>query len=607
MMRIIEKTLNIAVIIGILFSSFIPVNINASQVGFVTEPIGLNFREKPNSNSKRIDGISYGTKVLILDTVSKKANTGCDDEWYYVQYDGKKGYLCSTFIRVVGNFETSYGRPWTSPKKSIIGGAGLLRDQYVSKGQFNVYLQKFNVNPNSYYKLHAHQYMANLQAPANEAWEMYKALEKSGDLNRVIEFTIPIYNNMPNSSTYDESILKTFYKEELEDVNNYKKPLNDESFENSIKEFPDDYKPFLRRIHTQYPKWVFKPLQTGLDFNEVIPIQKAIGSMPERHAEKYENKNDCPHTFINGLCRTEGGKDDGWYIARDEVVAFFLDPRNFLVQEYIFVFYNLYYNANFNNSAAVQYILRKTFMSGKSELDNENYADIYAEAGKKENVSPLHLASRVIQEVGLNGSVTTTGEQFTYKGFTYSGLYNFYNIGAYSSEDRPALAGLVWANGGPGGNSHGDGEQPNDNETTPKVDFIKLLQLKQTGKYVKGYTPDTKVSTVKSKVGSSADVTVRGSNNKIKKDASLISTGDTIEIKSGNNVSKYTFVMYGDLTGDGKINSADLLRMRQHLLGTNKLTGPYLESAELTGDGKINSADLLRIRQHLLGSFKIKQ
>ena len=47
--------------------------------------------------------------------------------------------------------------------------------------------------------------------------------------------------------------------------------------------------------------------------------------------------------------------------------------------------------------------------------------------------------------------------------------------------------------------------------------------------------------------------------------------------------------------------------MRQHLLGTNILTGAYKEAGSIATGTTINSADLLRIRQHLLGQKLIEQ
>ena len=76
-------------------------------------------------------------------------------------------------------------------------------------------------------------------------------------------------------------------------------------------------------------------------------------------------------------------------------------------------------------------------------------------------------------------------------------------------------------------------------------------------------------------------------------------------IKDNIIYKEYTNVIIGDINGDGVINSADLLKIRQHLLGINKLNGPYFLSSDINYDNTINSADLLKIRQHLLNVKRI--
>ena len=89
----------------------------------------------------------------------------------------------------------------------------------------------------------------------------------------------------------------------------------------------------------------------------------------------------------------------------------------------------------------------------------------------------------------------------------------------------------------------------------------------------------------------------------------IVGTGDVVRIISNGDNSLYrefAIVVMGDLNGDGAINSADILRIRQHLLGKNVLGDAYSRAADINRDGVVNSADILRIRQHLLGSRVIE-
>ena len=588
------------ILIIIIICFFGIINVNAES-GVVTDSDGVNLREEPNVESTKILSIPKNHEFYISNLNAGTGN-GCNDAWYYVYYQSQYGYLCSTYVEVKADSEsevtteTSYNRPWTSPKKAIIGGAEFISKSYIAKGQYTSYLKKFNVNPNGYYSVYNHQYMANLRAPASEAYTTYKSLRDNELLDNAINFVIPVFTNMPES-TYDINIKDT----ELQTAD-----IQDEAFETSISGFNDTYKPYLRYLHTIHPNWTFTPLITGLDFEISYLSEKQVSSIE----------------ISSGLCEQDPYEvtEKGWCIATEAATKFFLDPRNFLSEKYIFMFENLGYTEQYTE-AIVQTVLNNTFMSGLSVLDNQTYASIFVEAGLGYNVSPLYLASLARQESGTSVSLTTSGEEFEYEGYTYSGLYNFFNIGASSSATNPAKAGLVYANGGKGINISGSTETtpetPSDDNTTTEEqipteveldnDFISQLAVAKTKDYIKGYSLGITASEIKSKVGEGYTVTIKNSSGNTISDNSKIGTGFTIEISNKYGSKTYTYVLYGDLSGDGEIDSADLLKMRQHLLSKNILVKAELESSDVNKDGIVDSADLLLLRQNLLGKKNIEQ
>ena len=84
--------------------------------------------------------------------------------------------------------------PWTSPYRSIVGGAKYIGSRYINKGQNTIYLQKFNVTPTSTY---SHQYMTNVEAPYAESKKVAAAYKNMMD--SPIVFSIPVYLNMPEN------------------------------------------------------------------------------------------------------------------------------------------------------------------------------------------------------------------------------------------------------------------------------------------------------------------------------------------------------------------------------------------------------------------------
>lgn len=130
---------------------------------------------------------------------------------------------------------------------------------------------------------------------------------------------------------------------------------------------------------------------------------------------------------------------------------------------------------------------------------------------------------------------------------------------------------------------------------TTLTNYLNNAGYKTNGEYTSGFSIGNTIESIKSKLENQA-IQISGQTN-------IISTGTEFSY----NGEKYIGVLYGDLDGDGKINSADLLKMRQHLIGTKILTGAYKKAASLVNNETINSADLLKLRQHLLGINTITQ
>lgn len=222
--------------------------------------------------------------------------------------------------------------------------------------------------------------------------------------------------------------------------------------------FPSSYHESLTKLHEKYPTWALLPLETNLKWDDVIKEESNIGDslIYYTYNEGYRSFESPSYNYLLDKFYYDPTEGKNWYYASKKTVAYYMDPRNFLDEKHVFMFEDLSYNPNFQNANTVNNVLGNTFMpglyNGFPDILNEapTYADAFIKASTLYDISPIHLASRVRQEMGINGSGSSSGAEFTYKDKTYSGLYNFYNIGAYGYKPT-YVAGLIWANGGENG------------------------------------------------------------------------------------------------------------------------------------------------------------
>lgn len=217
------------------------------------------------------------------------------------------------------------------------------------------------------------------------------------------------------------------------------------SYRNSLKSagFPESYLDDLVKMHFEHPNWQFIPFNTNLDWNTVIENEGVKGRslIWYTYGEGYRSKESYSYNYETDEYYRHS-KEVNWWYASDEAIAYYMDPRNYLNSSNIFTFEDLSYNASFQTSNIVDKILGSSFMpSLYSKYDSTNpYTYAFMAAAEKYRINPIHLASRILQEQGINGSSTGLG---TYSG--YENIFNFYNIKAVGND--PAVA-LAWAKGG---------------------------------------------------------------------------------------------------------------------------------------------------------------
>ena len=164
-----------------------------------------------------------------------------------------------------------------------------------------------------------------------------------------------------------------------------------------IEQFPESYRPALQALKQKHPNWTFVRQNTGLDFQTAVNNELQGGK-----SLVYKSYGD--------YCK-EGQHSPNWYFASEDVLKLYMDPRNSLQENAIFQFEQLTYNASYHTEEAVKNFLEGTFMNSSQNAPETSmkFYHIFWSIGAEENrqVSPFHLAARVLQEQGAGRTETT--------------------------------------------------------------------------------------------------------------------------------------------------------------------------------------------------------
>ena len=189
------------------------------------------------------------------------------------------------------------------------------------------------------------------------------------------------------------------------------------------KGFPSSYFIPLCELQEEHPNWNFEAVKTGLDFNVVVSQESKCG-------KSYIETNDP--NYIDSTCKSDYASTSIWKPASLGAVRYYLDPRNFLTERYIFMFETLSYVDSLSGvySEAVSSVIKNAAFYQYHLGIGNNLGDVINTAGKNIGVSPTFIGSRILQEIGAKDSLYNLYSG-VYPG--YVGYYNFYNYGVSDS------------------------------------------------------------------------------------------------------------------------------------------------------------------------------
>lgn len=207
----------------------------------------------------------------------------------------------------------------------------------------------------------------------------------------------------------------------------YAATMYTQTLKSGISNFPKEYQDALNQIKKLHPNWNFEAYYTGISWDTLILNETGThGRNRVINSADLSWKCSCGNVASGYACASEG------------IVKYYLDPRNFLNEVNVFQFLEISYNSKIHNVEGIKNAVKGTFLDKEvtytiTENDEEksctkHYAEIILEAAQKSNMSPYSIVTKIIQEVGTNGSNSVSG---TYEGYT--GYYNFYNLGAYDT------------------------------------------------------------------------------------------------------------------------------------------------------------------------------
>ena len=499
--------------------------------------------------------------------------------------------------------KTKYLIPWNTKERAITGGGIFIGSSYINIGQNTIYLQKFHVHDTNNGELFWHQYMTNVLAPYSESNIIYKGYANSNLLDLNINFVIPVYNNMPEIQEESPAINPSDYVEDETKVYaNVETTLN-------VRSGPStSYETITSVSKNETMTRIAKGKQSGELWDRVIlengivgyVFQNYVEELPKIEVEEIKVSVDNPIIQKNEISKLnieiypkEAEDQRVEYISSNEKIV--KVDRNG----------NLYGVSSGKATITVQAISNGVQTSIGIEVYSKvtgievNVETITLQEGEQyqilANVEPDDANNKIVQYVSENTNVATVNDTGLITAVQTANT----TIQVFSEEDEDINQSI----------------QVHVIEKIAEEDLSFSGNIRVNGNEMSGIEEENRtVEKLQENIFVSEKYQVQIVNKlgDILQNQDLVGTGSKVQIYTNTDsktlVAEYGIIIYGDVDGNGKINSVDLLKLQRYILEIEELDFLSQKAGNINKNGKKpTSVDLLLIQRHILELKQIIQ
>lgn len=510
-------------------------------------------------------------------------------------YSGYKGYY--NFFNygayddaaagpIASGLQYAKNHGWNNQYTAIVEGAKLLSNSYTSAGQNTAYFYKWDVVGNKILTagksqkvddsmLFTHNYMTNVQDPYSQSSSLWSIYNKAGILDEKINFVIPVYENMPNSTSKPSSIDtsgKTLYYADVE-TTLYVRSTPSTSGK-AVASISKDTKVIMLQRKCKNAD--------GLSWDKIQLADGTIGYS----ASMYLSPCDQGTTDIAPTAIT-------------------LDKSNVSLEV--------------GNGATIT----KTTLNATITPNNATNKNI---TWSTSNSKVANVSSGTVTAVGEGEATitvkTSNGKTATCK-VTVTNVENIsykkaivnadvLNVRKTASTSAASVAKIYendWVKVIEESASKDSQYEWSKIQTSSGVtgyvakEFLNMLEdikIDEENKQIL-VTPDSIVKTINE---NNENLIITDASGKTVKPNDLIGTG--FKVKDKSTGMEYVVIKKGDTNGDGEVDIIDLALLKRHLMKTQILKNSYCEAGILQSAGKeIDVVDLALLKRVLIGKTQI--